>query len=69
MSILAQHLKELREERNKTQKEIADFLKITVRSYQRYESNEREPKIETIKKIAIYYNVTLDYLAGLTNKK
>lgn len=57
---IGEHLKELRQQRKKTQKEIAAYLKIAERSYQRYESGERNLDIETIIKLAHFYNTTTD---------
>lgn len=69
MQTISERLKQLRLENNKTQKDVANFLKMTVRSYQRYEYGTREPPIENIKRLVIYYNVTADYLIGLSDKK
>lgn len=69
MDIVIKRIKQLREEAQKTQKEIADSLGIKMQAYQRYEYGTREPKLEIIKKIAILYNVTTDYILGLTDKK
>lgn len=64
-----QRLRDLREDKDKLQKEIAEEFKTNVTQYRRYESGEREPPFEFIIKIAKYYNVSLDYIAGLTNDK
>lgn len=64
-----ERLKELRQDNQKTQKELADFLGITERSYQRYEAGDREPDIRGLNKLADYYKVTVDYLLGRTDKK
>ncbi len=60
---------QLREEAGKTQKEVAEYLGTNVQTYQRYEYGTREPKIQVIKKLALFYSVTADYLLELTNKK
>jgi transcriptional regulator with XRE-family HTH domain len=57
-------LKVLREELNKTQKEIAAFLGITTPAYNYYENSKRDMSTETITKLANYYNVSVDYLLG-----
>lgn len=59
------HLKELRIEKNLAQKDVADILGITVSAYSFYENGKREPNITSLKKLASFYNVTLDYLIGL----
>lgn len=58
-------LKELREDNEMTQKQVAEKLYMQVTQYRRYESGEREPSLETAIAIAKLYNVSLDYLAGL----
>ena len=64
-----QLIRDLREDRDLTQKEIAEYLKITQQQYQLYESGEREIKFHQAIDLAKYYNVSLDYLVGLTNSK
>ena len=62
-------VKDLREDSDKTQKEIADILKMQPTVYQRYERGERELPLWAAIALADYYGVTLDYLVGRTNKK
>lgn len=50
-------MKELRVERKKTQKEVAKYLGITRPAYVRYETDQREPGLEVIDKLAKYYQV------------
>lgn len=64
-----ERLKELRQDNQKTQKELADYLGVTERSYQRYEAGDREPDIKGLNKLANYYKVTVDYLLGRTDQK
>lgn len=64
-----QRLRDLREDRDQKQKEVAEVLKITQQQYQLYESGEREIKFHQAIELAKYYNVTLDDIAGLTNSK
>ena len=59
----------LRKENGKTQKEVALYLKISQQAYANYESSKREPDIETISKIADYFNCSVDYLLGRTENK
>ena len=58
------NLKQLRKEKNKTQEEIAEMLNLSLTGYSYYEQNKREPSIETLIKLADYYDVSLDYLVG-----
>ncbi len=64
MSIFSNRLKEIRKERNFTQKNVADHLGIAERAYQNYEYGKREPNLETLIKLANYFDVTLDFLSG-----
>ena len=58
-------LKDLREDNDKTQAQIAEVLKITRPQYQLYESGKRQFKLEHIYKLCLYYNVSADYVLGL----
>ena len=60
-----QRLKDLREDNEKTQKQIAEILNTTQPQYARYETGERELPIHHFITLAKYYNVSLDYLTGL----
>ncbi|MBR2909017.1 MAG: helix-turn-helix transcriptional regulator [Clostridia bacterium] len=62
---LYQRLRDLREDNDKTQAEIAKVLKITSQQYQLYESGKREIPLHHIVTLAKYYNVSLDYLSDL----
>ena len=64
--MISDKLKELRTERNITQKEIADFLECSPNVYSRYEIGARNPSYEILIKIADFYNVSTDYLLGHT---
>lgn len=58
------YLKQHRETYGYTQKQMAEIIGITLRSYQRYESGEREPNIETLVQIADFFKISLDDLIG-----
>ena len=60
-------LKDLREDRDLTQSKIAQDLGLYTTTYARYERGEKEIPLFIAAAIARYYNVSLDYLAGLTN--
>lgn len=62
-------LKELREEKYITQKEVAAVIHCTKGTYSRYEREEREPGIDVLCELADYYGVTIDYLVGRTDTK
>ena len=57
-------LKELREDNDLTQKEIAKMLNISQRAYSHYEIGSREIPLELLIKLADYYNVSLDYIVN-----
>lgn len=59
---LRYNLKTLRKSRNITQEEIANFLQVDRSTYSYYEIGKTIPKIYTIKKIADFYNISLDSL-------
>lgn len=60
-----QRLKDIREDSDKKQEDIALILNITRQQYQLYESGKREMPMHHFVILAKYYNVSLDYLAGL----
>lgn len=62
-----QRLKDLREDADKSQTQIANVLKMKYQQYARYENGTREMPMHHFITLAKYYNVSLDYLAGLIN--
>ncbi len=60
-----QRLKDLREDNDKSQENIALVLGVTRQQYQLYESGKRELPMHHFITLARYYNISLDYLAGL----
>ena len=61
-------VRDLREDHDKTQKEIASLLNMQITVYQRYERGERELPLWAAIKLADYYRVTLDYLVGRSDR-
>ena len=61
-------LKKLRISRGVTQSELAKVLGVSPSTVGMYENGQREPNFEIEEKIADYFNVTLDYLRGKTEK-
>lgn len=59
-------LKKLRKDRNATQKEVSQAIGADQQTLRRYESGERKPDTEMLLRIAKYYNVSADYLLGLS---
>lgn len=64
-----QRLQDLREDHDLRQQDVADILQCQRNVYRRYESGEREVPVWVIITLAEYYNVSTDYLLGLTNRK
>lgn len=67
MEIIAKRLYDLRTDNDKLQKEIANVLKISQQYYSEYEKGKRELPIRHLKTLCLYYNVSSDYIIGLTN--
>ena len=59
-----QRIRDLREDNDLKQTDIADYLHISQRTYSHYETD-----IEVLKRLAVYYNTSMDYLAELTDEK
>lgn len=67
MSSLGKKLKHLRERSCLKQEDIAQFLNVSRGTISKYESDDREPDINTVKALAKFYNVPLDYIFGLAD--
>lgn len=67
--IFNERLKLLRDEQKLTQDKTAKALDMPVRSYQRLELNGSKTHYDTLLKIADYYNVSVDWLMGRTDKR
>ena len=62
-------LKDLREDHDLTQSELAKLLHIKQNTYSQYETGQRQIPIDALIKLSEYYNVSTDYILGLSNKK
>ena len=62
-------LKDLREDSDIKQRDIADFLHIKQNTYSQYENEQRQLPIDVLISLAKFYNVSTDYILGLTNIK
>lgn len=62
-------IRDLREDHDLKQKQIADYLMCDQSLYSKYERLERPLPLELADKLADYYNVSVDYLLGRTNVK
>lgn len=63
-----ENLKRLRTSCNLTQKEMADKLGMNQQTYANYETGRREPDFDTLKEIASYFNVSIDFLLDIDDK-
>lgn len=62
-------IRDLREDKDLTQKQIADYLMCDQSLYSKYEREERDLPLSVAVKLARYYNTSIDYLVGLTEEK
>ena len=63
-----QRLRDMREDRDMTQAQIAELLGTAREQYNKYEMGRQEIPFHHVITLAEFYNVTIDYLAGLTDK-
>ena len=66
--IYSQRIRDLREDKDLKQKELATILGTTQQYYGQYEIGKRQLPIEHLKKLCIFYNVSADYILGLTDE-
>lgn len=69
MSTFGEILKKLRLEKNLTLDELAKIFESTKATLSRYENNKRTPNIEFANKAAKFFNVTTDFILGLSTSK
>ncbi len=67
--MMFKRLRDLREDRDLTQKQMADLLKIHQTTYSDYEIGKLNVPIDTFIKLAEFYQTSIDYLTGLTDIK
>jgi len=60
-------IRDMREDRDLKQQQIADYLNCDQSLYSKYERGERDVPLIVIVKLAEYYKTSIDYLVGLTN--
>lgn len=63
-----QRLKDLREDRDIYQKDVAKLLNISQQYYSEYENGKRPIPVEYLIKLAEFYNTSIDYIVGITNE-
>lgn len=64
-----ERMRELRQDNDLKQKDIAKMLGIAQTTYSQYELNKRPMPIEYLVALCKFYHVSADYMLGLTNKK
>ncbi len=62
-------IRDLREDNDLTQKELAEHLHIKQNTYSQYENGQRQLPIDILIALSKYYKVSTDYILGLTNYK
>lgn len=64
-----ERLQALREDADLTQRELGEYLHISQRAYAHYENGTRNIPVDMLIRLARYYNTSVDYLVGLTNRR
>lgn len=67
MEKVIKHIRDLREDHDYTQAYIARYLETTQHQVSKYERGVQELPVRNLIKLAMLYNVSLDYIAGFTN--
>lgn len=67
--MIFERIRNLREDSDKKQQELADYLNVKQTTYSKYELGKVNIPVEVFIKLADYYDVSVDYLLGRTNKK
>ena len=67
MSRAYQRLRDLREDRDLLQRQVAERLRCSQRVYSNYERGERDIPTDILIRLSEFYDVSVDYLLGLTN--
>ena len=64
-----ENIRNLREDVDQTQTQLADYLNVKQTTYSKYELGKINVPVEVLIKLADYYDVTLDYIVGRSKKK
>ena len=62
-------IRDLREDKDMLQKDVAELLNISQTNYSKYELGKINIPINTLKKLALIFDTSIDYLLGLTNER
>jgi transcriptional regulator with XRE-family HTH domain len=68
MKVLAERLKELRKEKKLSLEKLANIIEVSDTAIMKWEQNKSEPTAVNIKQLAIYFQVSADYLLGLEDE-
>ena len=69
MMINMERIRTLREDNDLSQSKIAKILDCSQATYSRYETEDLNIPVDSLVKLAIYFNTSIDYLIGLTDEK
>ena len=69
MVMKMERLRDIREDHDLKQSDIAKLLNVTQQTYSRYETDEISIDKESLIKLAEYYHTSVDYLLGLTDER
>ncbi len=64
-----ERIRDLREEKNMTQKQIAELLGMSQTGYSKYETGENDIPTAVLIKLADFYNISIDYMLGRADNK
>ena len=64
-----QRIQDLRTDADMSQKQLSEILHVSQRSYSHYETGSRNIPVEMLIRLANYYDISVDYLVGRTDKK
>ena len=64
-----QRIQDIRTDADMSQKQLSEILHISQRSYSHYETGSRNIPVEMLIRLANYYDISVDYLVGRTDKK
>lgn len=68
-TLIYKRIRDLREDKDLSQQQLANVLNITQRTYSRYENDERNIPIEVVCALADFHKTSVDYLLGRTDQK
>ena len=65
--MMYRRIRDLREDRDLKQRNLAEYLNCSQQVYSNYELGQRDIPTDVLIKLSIFYNVSIDYLLGMTN--